>query len=308
MCGAFLRFGRAKDGDVWMLVAILLAFAFPFGGVLHAGQACSVPSLVHPQTAGNIFSTQQEQELGEIEANWLERSYHVIQDDGLTAHLNAIGHRVLSEFPSAERNVRIILIDTPDADSFSAGTARIYITRKMVSMLQSDDELAGLLGHELDHVARHQNAIVVTRLFHELLGVKAVTDRKDIEVKYGRLLSSMDLDKNAARAAAVKKQQQEESHQYEADRVALYAAASAGFSPKAFVQFFDRIAQTQGRTGNFLTDFLGATSPDERRLREIYKSLRRLPRWCREISPLGVSTEFLTWQADVMAYPSVARR
>lgn len=303
-----LRWG----GDHVLLTCVsgvtLFALGSFWSGALGARQICSVPAVLSPPTVDNMFNAQQELDLGEIEAEWLEKNYHVIHHEALTTHLNRIANRVLSEFPPNQNNVRIILIDTDDADSFSAGTGRIYITRKMVNMLRSDDELAGLLGHEMYHIAKHQNVIVVSQLFHELLGVNTVRDRQDMAEKYNRMLNSIGRNKNALRAAALRMQRQEESHQYEADRVALYAAAAAGFSPRAFVEFFDRVAQTKGSTGNFLTDFFGATTPGEKRLREIYKSLRQLPMPCREMAPTAVSTEFLTWQADVIAYPDVARR
>jgi predicted Zn-dependent protease len=62
----------------------------------------------------------------------------------------------------------------------SVGPERIYISRKMVALLRNDDELAGSLGHELGHILAHQNATIVTQLFHEILGVNAVSVRKDI--------------------------------------------------------------------------------------------------------------------------------
>lgn len=287
---------------------ILCAFASVFAGTLPAGQVCSVPPPPKPSTAVSIFHEQQELDLGEIEAEWLEKQYHVIQDDAVAAHVNVIADRVLSKFPANQRKVRIIMIDTGEADSFSAGVERIYLTRQMVGLLQNDDELAGLLGHEIDHIARHQNAILVTQLFHYLLGVKAVTDRKDIEQKYHRMLNCLGKEEYAPREVALKMQREQAFSQYEADRVALYAAAAADFSPKAFAQFYDRTERTQGKTGNFLTDFFGVTKANERRLRKIKESLRQLPPVCRERTPAAASTEFLTWQANVMAYPAEARR
>jgi predicted Zn-dependent protease len=76
--------------------------------------------------------------------------------------------------------------------SFSAGPERIYITRKMVALLRNDDELAGLLGHELGNFLMHQNAIVVSQLFHKILAVNAVSDRTDIPEKLRRMLDSID--------------------------------------------------------------------------------------------------------------------
>jgi WD40 repeat protein len=103
-------------------------------------------------------------------------------------------------------------------------------------------------------------------------------------------------------------QKEEEPNQYEADRVALYAATAAGFSSQAFVEFFERYAQTHGKTGNFLSDLIGTTKPNERRLREIHKSLNLLPQGCREIAAAPPSVEFLAWQASVIAYAGSGRK
>jgi predicted Zn-dependent protease len=244
--------------------------------------------------------------LGDIEAEWLEKTYNVIDDDTLTAHLDAIANRIVSQFPANPMSLRIILIDIPEVNSYSVAAGRIYITRRMVSLLQNDDELAGLLAHEIGHILTHQNAIVVTELFHDILRVNAVRDRQDILDKYIRVLDNMDRDRNVSRKIAARMQQQEEFNQYQADRVAFNSVAAAGFAPRAFLDLFDRSAQTHGRKGNFLTDFFQLTTPDERRLREIYKSLSLLPRPCREITPAAPSAEFLAWKAAVIAYPRLA--
>jgi len=91
-------------------------------------------------------------------------------------------------------------------------------------------------------------------------------------------------------------ERQEGIHQNEADRVALYAAAAAGFSPQAYVELFDRSAGTNGTSGNVLIDSFGATTWNPRRLREIKKTLKQLPPPCREIVP-AASPEFRIWQA-----------
>lgn len=285
----------------------LFALAVSDGGAVRAQEACSVTVAIRIPTAANIFSIQQERTLGDIEAEELESSYHVAHDEELEAHLNAVASRVLSQFPRDQARVRVMLIDTPEADAFTVGPEQIYITRKMVALLRSDDELAGLMGHELGHIQMHQNAIIASRLFHAILGVKAVSDRKDIADKFRRMLDSIDRDPRMLRKAAQIIQRQEAISQYQADRVALYASAAAGFSPQAFVDLFDRSAETNGRTGNLLTDFLGATTSNTRRLREINKTLRRLPRPCREIVP-AASAGFRTWQAAVLSYSDLVQR
>jgi predicted Zn-dependent protease len=272
-------------------IAILFASAVFFAGTTHAQQQCPAPPALSAPIGTNIFNTQQELDLGDVEAEWLEKNYRVIHDEELSARLNSISGRILAQLPSTQLKFRIILIDSPMVNSFSVGTGRIYVTRKMIAFLRDDDELAGLIGHEMGHILTHQHAIQVTQEFHDILSVNVVGDRKDIFDKYNRLLDNIARDRNVLLKTAGRLQRQEEPNQYEADRVALFATAAAGFSPEAFVEFFDRLAQTHGKTGNFLSDLFGATKPDERRLREIHKSLSSLPQACREIARSAPSTE-----------------
>jgi predicted Zn-dependent protease len=285
----------------------LFALTGLVGGTVRAQQSCSATPALRIPAAAHIFSIQQERILGEIEAEWVESTYHAAYDEGLTAHLNSIAGRVQSEFPRDQAPVHVILIDTPEAESFSIGPDRIYITRKMAALLRNDDELAGLLGHELGHILMHQSAVIVSQLFHEILGVNTVSDRKDISEKLRRMLDSIDRDTKLLRKAAQIIEGQEGIRQNEADRLALYASAAAGFSPQAYVELFDRSAGMNGSTGSVLTDFFGETTSNLRRLREIKKALRQLPRSCREVMPAS-SAEFLTWQAAVLSDPDLVRR
>jgi Peptidase family M48 len=289
-------------------IAILLLSAALFAGALRAQQPCPAPPALSPAPGTNIFNPQQELDLGDVESEWLEKNYRVIHDDELAARLNLVVNRILAQLPPTPLKFRVILIDTPVVNSFSVGAGRIYVTRKMVAFLRNDDELAGLLGHEMGHILTHQNAIEMTRMFHDLLGVTSVGDRQDIFEKYNRMLDGIARNRSALEKALNREASQEEPHQYEADRVALYAAAAAGYSPQAFVDFFERLAQTHGKTGNLLTDFFGTTSPDQKRLRELHKSLDLLPPACRSVAASAPSADFLAWQAEVIAYSGLGLR
>jgi hypothetical protein len=59
-----------------------------FGGAVRAQRPCSVTPLLESPRAAHIFTAQQEQALGDVEAGWVETNYHVVQDVGLAVHLN----------------------------------------------------------------------------------------------------------------------------------------------------------------------------------------------------------------------------
>jgi len=279
----------------YLFVLVLLV-----GNEVWAQQPCtSIPAL-KSQAVSSIFGSEQERMLGDIEAQFVEQNYLVLHDDESAAHLNTVARRIFSQLPSEQMRVRIILIDTQEPESFSVGPERIYLARKMIRLLKNDDELAGLLGHELGHILTHQNAIMVSALFHEILRVNSVSDRKDISEKFTRLLDSIDGNKKMLWKASQVMERQEAIDQYEADRVAIFASAAAGFSAQAFLDLFERSAGTNGRKGNLMTDFFATTTSDETRLREIKKTLMQLPKPCREIA-VASSKEFRTWQAAILS-------
>jgi predicted Zn-dependent protease len=277
-------------------------------GALRAQQECSVTAEIKMAEApANIFSVQQEQLLGEIEAEEVEKAYAAVHDEHLEAHLNVVADRLMSAARSDQRRVYVTLLDAPEANAFSVGSDRIYITRQLVALLRNDDELAGVLGHELGHIELHQNAITMSCLFRQILGTDSVGDRKDIAEKLRQTMTSINRDPKMLRRAARVVEAQEGINEFAADRFALYASARAGFSPQAVVSLLDRTGGTKGKVGNFLSDFAGTTNANQLRLREASKALRALPPACREIVPAEVG-EFRAWQAAVDSYADLTTR
>lgn len=119
-------------------IAILLVSAALFASAARAQQKCPAPPALSAGTGANIFSSQQELDLGDVEAEWLEKNYHVIHDDDIAARLNLTTSRILAQLPSTQLKFRIILIDSPVVNAFSVGAGRIYVTRKMVAFVRND--------------------------------------------------------------------------------------------------------------------------------------------------------------------------
>jgi len=281
----------------------LLCLFFLASPASRAQDKCPTPLALTASSAPNIFSPEQEVDLGDVLAEKVERDSRVIHDDALAAHMNVVVARILAQLPPTHLQFRVTLIDQPIVDAFSLPGGRIYVTRKMVAFIRSDDDLADLLAHEMGHILSHQSAIEVTRQLHDILGVTSVRDRKDIFDKFNRLID------NYARDPKLLDQQskQEEPEQYQADHVGLYALANAGYAPQTFADFFDRLAQTQGKTGGWMSDMFGVTTPDQKRLREIHKDLDGMPAVCRSAPAGSPAEEFLTWQSDVIAYSGLGR-
>src|SRR5580704_1263515 len=170
--------------------ALLLALLFFFAATVRAQSGCPPLQTPAPEPAKLLFSPQQEMELGEIIRQQIESEFLVIDEDGVTAYLKRVGRRVAAELPDTGLRYEFLLYDQPEIQAFGMPGGRIYVSRKIVAFLRNEDELAGLLGHELGHLAARQQALNMSRIFREVLGVKTLAPDEDLYERYNQFIES----------------------------------------------------------------------------------------------------------------------
>jgi len=178
----------------------------------------------------------------------------------------------------------------PDANAFLPG-GRIFESRKLIAAARTEDELAGVIAHELGHLVAHESAIDTTRQFKEMLGVTSVSDRKDVFDKYNQLIENLN------RKPGAFKPRDREKGQLFADQAGLFALVLAGYDANAMATFWDRITGIQGRKGSWISELFGTTRPEEKRMREMSRQAAALPASCRQVTPAMQSQAFAEWQA-----------
>jgi hypothetical protein len=206
-------------------------------------------------------------------ADYIEREYHPIKNPEENAYLNTIGGRLLAVLPPTKIQFHFLLVESPQINGFSLAGGRVYLTRKLVANAHSEDEVAGVIAHEMGHILSHQFAIETTVDLRRLLGVTSVTDRADIYTKFQRLTDARLHDKHANDLDSDDKQD-------EADRVAVYATAAAGYRAQAYAEFWDRSFFVGGKTGSRVGDFFNTTTPSQKRLRRLRGIIAELPSGC----------------------------
>jgi WD40 repeat protein len=239
-------------------------------------------------------------ELGEISRQQFESEFRVIEDEQVTGYLKRVGQRVAQHLPATGLRYEFLLYDLPEVQAFSMPGGRVYVSRKMAAFLRSEDELAGLLGHEMGHLAARQQAMDMSALFRDVLGVKSVPESDDLVDLYNQFLESVRLKRRHPTSSG-----NEDKGQAIADLIGVQAVARAGYSPQAFPDFLDRLMQTKGKTGNWFTDLFGATRPDSKRLREALKDVSNLPAACIEANQPARPEDFQQWQSSVLHYTGI---
>ncbi|HEV7683519.1 MAG TPA: M48 family metalloprotease [Pyrinomonadaceae bacterium] len=284
-----------------LFVALLLGSILAYS-VAAQPQTCLPPVALPAPTEPNIFSEEQEIYLGDAIAEHIQKNYHVIEDVEVTAYLTRIGERLTKHLPLNRLHFQFFLVDLPDANAFVLPGGRIFVSRKLVSAAQTEDELASVMAHELGHLVAHQSGIDTTRLFKEVLGVVKVGDRRDIFDKYNQLIE------NLRRKPEAFKPHDREKGQLSADQAGLFALVSAGYDVSAMARFWDRITETKGKKGSWFSDLFGSTRPEERRFREMTKAAEAVPANCKQAMTATQAADFKQWQAVVISYTGLGRK
>lgn len=265
-----------------------------------ATTTCS-PVEVPVLSGRNMFTPKQEQELGEILAERQEREFGVIDDDAVTTHMQQIVDRLLAVLPPNTLRAQVFLSNEPVLNAWSI-PGRIYVTRKIVAFTASEDEMAGLLAHELGHIITRQAGVEYTARIHQMLNLNELGPDADLYSIFQQYIEAVMRDPGKLRYQP----NEEQRDQLLADRTAMLMVARAGYSGSAFVEHFDRLAETKGKKGSWLSELFGTTAPDQKRLRELYKQSQATPDACA--APHANDNGFKQWQARVIAYSGSGHR
>jgi WD40 repeat protein len=274
---------------------LLLFICLAFGCVVASAQDCNPPAITANSQNYNIFSPEQEMILGDLIYQKMAADTRYLHDEKLLAYIRDIGDRLVRHMPPTGLKFRFFIIDIPEANAFNTPGGYIFISRKLIAFTQTEDELAGVMAHELGHATVRHSASDVSELFKKILNVTQLGDRKDITEKFN-LLIERERTKRVSQAS-----NHESAQQLEADRIGLFAMVAAGYDPNAFSQFFARLTEAKAKSGNWFTNIFGGSSPTEKRLREMSKATELLPAPCRDNRSANASQQYLSWQADVVS-------
>jgi predicted Zn-dependent protease len=153
-----------------------------------------------------------------------------------------VGQRVAAHSPRQDVRYRFHVADLEVPNAFALPGGPVFVTRGLLALVKSEDELAGVLGHEIAHVAaRHsvRQATAATPLavvFGLPAAIVGSVSRPlgTLVALPGALVSGL--------ALSVYGREQE----FEADRIGAELAAAAGLSPLALADFLERLAREEG--------------------------------------------------------------
>jgi predicted Zn-dependent protease len=145
------------------------------GSLLATLAACALnPATGQRQLA--LISEAQEIQLGRESAQKVEQTIGLVDDKDLQAYVAGVGSRLAAASERPELPWRFNVVDDPTPNAFALPGGPIFVTRGMMSLMESEAQLASVLGHEIGHVtARHSVSMISRQQLAQLgLGIGGV--------------------------------------------------------------------------------------------------------------------------------------
>lgn len=227
-----------------------------------------VQCAVNPVTGKKEFmllSESAEIALGQDVDRGIRQEYGIYNDPALNAYVVSVGQKLSPYTHRSHLQYHFAILDTPVQNAFAAPGGYIYITRGLMSMMNSEAELAVVLGHELGHVNARHSARAFSRNILFSIGLVVASELSE------------DIKKIAPYVAVASQLlflKFSRSDEYQADSLGVEYSRKSRYKPGAMVSFFtsiDRLSTMKG--GGHLPNFLSTHPLTPRRIEQVKQML-----------------------------------
>ena len=202
--------------------------AVAIAGVLLLSHCAQVP--VDGSKVIEPLPDQDEIELGAQAHQAVLQEYATLDHPALQAYVDAVGQRLARQSSRANLAWRFTVIDSPDVNAFSSPDGHVYLTRGILPYLNSEAELAAVIGHEIGHVSAHHGV--------RQRGAPAVAELGSVLAPEAESPAGAPVLRTLAQARTTGYGRE---HELEADRLGAGYLASSGYSPQAMIAAIDTL-------------------------------------------------------------------
>ena len=127
------------------------------------------------KTERSVMDERTELAEGKKAHGYVLKEYGAYPDAKLQAYVNGVGQKLASQSHRAGLTWTFTVLDSPEVNAFALPGGYVYITRGILAYMESEADMAGVIGHEIGHVTARHGAQRATRQQNAGLGVMAAT-------------------------------------------------------------------------------------------------------------------------------------
>jgi predicted Zn-dependent protease len=242
----------------------------------------------------NLFSPEQDVEIGRQSAREVERQMPVIGNREIQNYITRVGDRLAAQTPGPDFPYQFKVVDVMEVNAFALPGGFMYINRGLIEAAGSEAELAGVMAHEISHVALRHGTNQASKaylaqaglgLLGALLGGGGGSTEQIIGAVGGFGLNAtfLKFSRDAER---------------QADLLGAQILAKAGYDPMAMAEFFEHLREMQGRDPGGLERFFSSHPAPADRSEHVRREVQML-----KVSPKPPSGNFQRIQSILKAMP-----
>jgi hypothetical protein len=253
----------------------------------------AMPVSVFSQTQikyhSNKYKPTDDVKVGRQAASEVEQQMPILRDNEATSYISRVGQRLVSSIPSEfqhpEFSYYFKIVNARDINAFALPGGPMYVNRGMIEAAHNEGEMAGVMAHELSHVAlRHGTAQATKAQKYGLLaGILGIGG----QIIGGPAGAAAQI---AGQGVGVYFLKFSREYETEADILGARIMANAGYDPHDLANMFKTIEQQSGGSGGgFLSDH---PSPADR-----YARINQEAQYLRVNNPIRDTRDFDRIQA-----------
>ena len=241
--------------SIYMAISLSVLTLFGCGGVLQNF---------------NIVSDAQEIEMGRQFSQEIEKELKLYEDPEVVQYIQDLGQRLAKVSKRANITYYIKVVDTDVVNAFALPGGTLYVNRGLISTADTESELAGVMGHEIGHIAGRHGAKALSRQYSLqiitglVMGGDPGTTRQ-IAAQFagiGGALGMFHYSREAER---------------EADALAVEALYEVGIDPDGVAMFFEKLMALHEREPGGLDALFSTHPPSGERVKNARADIALLP-------------------------------
>jgi beta-barrel assembly-enhancing protease len=229
----------------------------------------------------NLFSPAQDEEIGRQSAQAAERELPILHDQSIEAYVDRIGERLAKVAPGADYAYQFKVVNASDINAFALPGGYLYVNRGLIEAAQNEGQLAGVMAHEIAHVALRHGTSQASKAYvaQTGLGLLGGLIGRDDPSAEQRIAAIGGFGLNALFLKYSRTAEEQ------ADVTGAQMMAAAGYDPADMVDFFEILASEQKRNPSKVEQFFSSHPVPANRAARISDEIELLA--VNPIRPIG---------------------
>jgi beta-barrel assembly-enhancing protease len=220
---------------------------------------------------GGCVNEQREVAIGNQIASQLNAQMPLVQDVPLNLYINDLGRLLASKGGRPGLAYHFYIVDTPALNAFALPGGHIYVNRGLIERTSNVSELAGILAHEIGHVAARHGAENLQRqmrtrsmarvMYQLVLGREPLLNQEAIEL-----------------GGAMWQARNSRADEQEADQLAVHYLVESGVDPRGMLSLFSALWEEEQRMpGSAAVSWFSTHPGTDARMAATRAQIRALP-------------------------------